>query len=208
MQSAAGIILAGGQSRRMGRDKALLPLPGAKHVSFVAHLATLLSELCCEVVLVTRDAAQAATYAPYLSSSIHLVSDQTPAIGPLMGLASGLSAIHSSHAVVTAVDMPFLQSALITFLLSQTLDDQLLVPLVNATPQVLLAIYPRTVLPLIEARLLAGRRDPRSLLEVARVHYLEETLLRQVDPGLRSFVNINTPRELAQTCDGSFTVEG
>lgn len=208
MQSAAGIILAGGQSRRMGRDKALLPRPGAEQVPFVAHLAALLSELCCEVVLVTRDAAQAATYTPYLSSSIHLVSDQIPAVGPLMGLASGLCAIQSSHALVTAVDMPFLQPALITFLLSQPLDDHLLVPLVNATPQVLLAVYPRTVLPLVEARLLAGRRDPRSLLDVAHVRYLEETLLRRVDPDLRSFVNINTPGELAQTCDGSIIGEG
>ena len=124
-----------------------------------------------------------------------------------MGLASGLQAIQSSHALVTAVDMPFLQSALITFLLSQPLDDRLLVPLVNVTPQVLLAVYPRTVLPLIEERLLAGRRDPRSLLEVAPVRYLEETILRQVDPDLRSFININTPGELAQTCDGAFTIE-
>jgi molybdopterin-guanine dinucleotide biosynthesis protein A len=207
MQSAAGIILAGGQSRRMGRDKALLPLPGAEHSSFVAHLAALLSGLCSEVVLVTRNAAQAATYAPYLPSSMHLISDQTPAIGPLMGLASGLRVIQSSHALVTAVDMPFLQPELVTFLLSQPLDDQLLIPLVNGTPQVLLAVYPRIVLPLIEARLLAGRRDPRSLLEVAYVRYIEETLLRQVDPDLRSFVNINTPDELAQTYDGSFTNE-
>ncbi len=205
MQGTAGIILAGGQSRRMGRDKALLPLPGADHSSFVAHLAALLSELCREVVLVTRDAAQAAIYAPSLPPSVQLASDQIAGVGPLMGLASGLRAIQSSHALVTAVDMPFLQPALITFLLSQPLNDQLLIPLVNAKPQVLLAIYPRIVLPLIEERLRAGRRDPRSLLEVAPVRYLEEMLLRQIDPDLRSFVNINTPGELAQTCDGSFT---
>ena len=207
MYSSAGIILAGGQSRRMGRDKALLPLPGAEHSSFVAHLAALLSELCCEVVIVTRDAAQASTYAPYLSPSVHLVSDQIPAAGPLMGLASGLRAIQSSHALVTAVDMPFLQPALVAFLLSQSLDDQLLVPLVDAMPQVLLAVYPRTVLPLVEARLREGRRDPRSLLDLASVRYIEEELLRQADPDLRSFLNINTPTDLAQTCAGSFAVD-
>ncbi len=202
MYSAAGIILAGGQSRRMGRDKALLPLPGAPSTPFVAHLAALLSELCCEVVLVTRDASQTLTYVPYLSPSVRLVSDQVPAVGPLMGLASGLRAIQSSHALVTAVDMPFLQPALVTFLLSQPLDDHLLVPLVNDIPQVLLSVYPRSILPLVEARLLEGRRDPRSLLELARVRSIEEALLRAVDPDLRSFLNINTPGELAQTCEG------
>ena len=192
----------------MGKDKGLLPLPGAPQTPFVAHLAALLSGLCCEVVLVMRDAAQSATYAPYLSPSVRLISDQVSAIGPLMGLASGLRAIQSSHALVTAVDMPFLQPALIAFLLSQSLDERLLVPLVDDMPQVLCAIYPRAVLPLVEARLLEGRRDPRSLLELARVRYVEEALLRQVDPDLRSFLNINTPDELAQTFDGSSIADG
>ena len=125
-----------------------------------------------------------------------------------MGLASGLRTIQSSHALVTAVDMPFLQPALVTFLLSQPLDERLVVPLVDDMPQVLCAVYPRAVLPLVEARLLAGRRDLRSLLELAPVRYVEEALLRQVDPDLRSFLNINTPDELAQTFDGSSIVDG
>jgi molybdopterin-guanine dinucleotide biosynthesis protein A len=116
-----------------------------------------------------------------------------------MGLASGLRAMQSSHALITAVDAPFLQPALLAFLLSQPLDDRLLVPLVNAIPQVLLAIYPRAVLPLIELRLREGRRDPRSLLDVVPTRYIEEEQLRQVDPHLRSFLNINTPDELAQS---------
>ncbi|GAC1377414.1 MAG: molybdenum cofactor guanylyltransferase [Ktedonobacteraceae bacterium] len=202
MCDVAGIILAGGQSRRMGRDKALLPLSGAGSTPFVAHLASLLLGACDEVVLVTRDAAQGAAYAPHLSPTVRLVSDEVPAIGPLMGLASGLRAIQSSHALVTAVDTPFLQPALLALLLAQPHDDHLLVPLVEAIPQVLLALYPRTVLPLIEARLREGRRDLRSLLQVARVRYLEESRLRAVDPELRSFVNINTPDEFARTYKG------
>jgi molybdenum cofactor guanylyltransferase len=69
---------------------------------------------------------------------------------------------------------------------------------VNAVPQVLLALYPRTILPLIEERLQQGRRDLRCLLEVAPVQYIEEAELRKVDPELRSFVNLNTPEELKQ----------
>jgi len=197
----AGIILAGGQSRRMGRDKALLPLPGAEHVPFISHLATLLLKVCAEVVLVTRDADQSAAYAPYLSPSVRVVADQVPAIGPLMGLASGLHAIQSSHALVTAVDTPFLQPALLAFLLAQPLDNRLLVPLVEAIPQVLLAVYPHAVLPTIEACLREGRRDPRSLLRIVPTRFIEEALLRQVDPDLRSFFNVNTPDELARSYD-------
>ncbi len=194
MTNAAGIILAGGRSSRMGRDKALLSLPaGDGERTFVEQLATVLSTLCHEVVLVVRDTAQAAAYTRYLPSTIRVVYDHLPDYGPLMGLYSGLSAIQSSHALVTAVDTPFLQPAVAAFLLSHAPTDALLIPVVADLPQVLLAVYPRSVLSLIEARLQEGRRDPRSLLQVAAIQYIGETQLLEIDPQLRSFVNINTP---------------
>jgi molybdopterin-guanine dinucleotide biosynthesis protein A len=119
-----------------------------------------------------------------------------PDQGPLMGLYSGLSAIHAQRALVVAVDMPFIRPSLVTFLLSQPQSDSLLIPLVNNIPQVLLALYPRTILLFIEQLQQQGRHDPRSLLEVAPVQYIEETRLRSVDPDLRSFININTPEDL------------
>ena len=122
--------------------------------------------------------------------------DQIPDQGPLMGLYSGLCAMQSSHALVTAVDMPCVQPAMVSFLLSQPLTDLLIVPVVNDIPQVLLAVYPRTILPVIEERLRQGRHDPRCLLEVATVRYIEEAQLRVVDPQLHSFINVNTPEEL------------
>jgi len=178
----------------MGRDKVLLPFPGPNSETFATHLASLLASLCRDVVLVARDTAHADECA---AMGVRVVTDKISGIGPLMGLYSGLGAIASSHALVTAVDMPLLQPALISFLLSQPLDEALLVPIVDDIPQVLLAVYPRTTLPLIEDLLRAGRRDPRSLLDVAAVHYITEAQLRAVDPQLRSFININTPQDLA-----------
>ena len=190
MFSTSGIILAGGRSTRMGRDKASLPLPGDAHTTFVEHLVTLLAAQCSEVVLVVRNHEQATRY-EYLG--IHTVTDETPNVGPLMGLYTGLQSVNTTHALVMAVDMPFVQPDMLTFLLSQPLDEtSLLVPVVNAIPQVLFAVYPRSVLPLIEERLQAGRRDPRSLLDVAPVQYIDEARLREIDPELRSFVNVNT----------------
>jgi molybdopterin-guanine dinucleotide biosynthesis protein A len=84
-------------------------------------------------------------------------------------------------------------------LLSEPLDEQPLIPIVNDLPQVLLAVYPRTILSAIEERLRAGRRDPRALLQVAKVHFIEEEQLRTIDPQLYSFVNINTPEEFASS---------
>lgn len=177
----------------MGTNKALLPFPSTQHSTFVEHLACILTPMCAETILVARDTDDAAKY---LLPSVRVVTDRVPDHGPLMGLYSGLKAMQAQRALVVAVDMPFVQPALISFLLSQPFSDSLLVPVVNGVPQVLLAVYPRTVLPLIEVCLQQGRRDPRSLLEVAAVQYIEEAQLRLVDPQLRSFVNVNTPEEL------------
>ncbi len=177
----------------MGQNKALLPLPNNPHSTFVQHLVSTLAPLCIETILVARDAADAAKY---VLPAVQVITDKIPDYGPLMGLYSGMSAMHAERALVVAVDMPFIQPALVSFLLSQPLTDAMLVPMVNNVPQVLLAVYSRTVLPLVEVCLQKGRRDPRALLELAQVGYIEEEQLREIDPGLRSFVNVNTPEEL------------
>ncbi len=198
MEHVAGILLAGGRSRRMGQDKALLPFPDQSRQTFLERLAALLIAQCRELVLVARDAEQATHYASLVPSSVCIVTDQVPDIGPLMGLYSGLSAISASYALVTAVDTPLLQPSVISYLLAQPRDDAPIIPLVAGIPQVLLAIYPRSILPMLEERLHAGRRDPRSLLQAMPVRFLSEEQLRAVDPQLRSFLNVNTPQELAE----------
>ena len=192
----SGIILAGGSSSRMGKNKALLSLPGNQAVTFVEHLVSLLEKFCSETLIVARDQAHARDY---VFPGVRVTFDETPGIGPLMGVYSGLSAIHTTHALVFAVDLPCIQPALLTYLLSQPLPtDSLLVPLVRNKPQVLLALYPRSVLPFVKEQLLQGRRDLRCLLHVAPVQFVEEAQLRKIDPQLRSFMNINTPEELRQ----------
>ncbi len=180
----------------MGRNKALLPLPGEQNVTFVEHLVFLLKECCSETLIVARDQVQAEKY---VFSGTRVIVDETPGVGPLMGLYSGLSAISTTRALVVAVDLPCVQPALLSFLLSQPLsNDTLLVPLVDNIPQVLLALYPRSILSLVKEQLLQGRRDVRGLLKVAPVQFVEEAQLRQIDPQLRSFMNVNTPEELQQ----------
>lgn len=196
MSSVTGLILAGGRSRRMGRDKALLPLPGAAQQTFLQHLIAVLTPTCSEVLLVARDAAQASLYRDYVSDAVRIITDQTADRGPLMGLYSGLCAAQASHILVTAVDMPCVQPALLSFLLAQPLDDAVILPIVENAPQVMLAIYPRSILPTVEACLRAGQRGPRSLLQQVPVWPLSEEQLRASDPQLRSFININRPEEL------------
>src|SRR5260370_37193039 len=190
--------LAGGRSSSMVKDKALLALPGGQVVHFVEHLASVLVACCSEVVIVARDQAHAAGYS---LPGVRTAYDKVPDYGPLMGLYSGLSAIHTSHALVVAVDMPFVQPALLSLLLThvQALDTHtLLIPLVNNVPQVLLPVYPRSILPSFYHRLPQRLHNLLYLLEAAHVQYIEEAQLREVDPQLRSFINVNTLGELRE----------
>ncbi len=194
MNPPTGIILAGGRSRRMGKNKALLPLPGNHPQTFIEYLVAAIAPYCAEVLVVARDQAQVANYT-FLPPA-RVVFDDIPDYGPLMGIKSGLRVTHASSALVTAVDMPCVRPAVLAFLLNHYRENTLLVPLVHAVPQVLLAIYPRSILPLIETCIQQGRRDPRCLLDIAPVQYIEEAQLREVDPELRSFIGVNTPEEL------------
>lgn len=182
----------------MGKDKALLPFPGNEPLTFVEHIVALLVPVGREVILVAHDAQQAESYATL--QHVRIVTDQEPNRGPLMGFYSGLSATHpsSTRALVVAVDMPFIQPAMVTYLLSLATSDTIIMPFVQAAPQVMLAVYPRTILPIVAQCLREGRRGIRSLLEVAPVSYIEEAQLREVDPQLRSFINVNTPEEFQQ----------
>lgn len=189
----ACIILAGGHSRRMGTDKALLPFANASSSTFLGHLVTTLSSLCEELLLVARDEEQAARCRAV--SSVRIVTDNVPDFGPLMGIYSGLSVIQAAKALVVAVDMPFAQPALVSLLLARASTTAITVPVVNTVPQVLFAVYPRSILPQIETNIAQGRRDPRSLLTSAPVQYIDEAQLRTVDPQLRSFINVNTPED-------------
>jgi molybdopterin-guanine dinucleotide biosynthesis protein A len=195
----AGVILVGGRSRRMGRDKALLPFPDGSALTFVERLSALLAELCKEVLLVARDETSGREYSFVCQRQhVRVVYDRAADHGPLMGLYSGLHAASFSHALVLAVDLPFVRPSLLSWLSGFPLTDEILVPRLQGIPQVLLARYPRSLLPTIEACLRAGRRDPRALLAQTPVRFLEEEQLREIDPDLRSFVNVNTPEDFEQ----------
>ncbi len=199
MPGVAGIVLVGGRSRRMGRDKALLSAPGHASLTFVELLASQLSKICTEVLLVARDPCGGKEYQELTrANGWHLVYDLVPDRGPLMGLYSGLRAISFSHALVLAVDLPLAQMALLTWLSKFALTSEVLMPSVENIPQVLLARYPREILPVIEVCLQADRRDLRVLLKHVPVRFFTEEQLRVFDPTLRSFINVNTPEDLAK----------
>ena len=199
------VVNAGGQSRRMGRDKALLPVPPAGQ-PLLAHVVARLAPLQpAAIVVVTNNAELPALVT--LPGAPRFVADAYPATGTLGGIATGLR--HTAGwALVVACDLPLVSAPLCEFLwtLAQEQEDgddrwDAVVPVVGGYEEPLHALYHVRCLPAIEAHLAQGRRRVISFMPDVRTRYVQEDELRPVDPELRSFVNANTPEEWALALD-------
>lgn len=189
----AGLILAGGRSVRMGRDKASLPWQGQ----------TLLEVLVQQVGAVVRPVAVAAAAGqtlPRLPAWVHVLRDSVPTEGPLRGVHEGLRHFqHTAQGVlVVPVDAATVEPGLLALLIGQCTNVDIVVGTVNGQPQPLPGCYSVSLLPHLEARLQAGQRSLVGLLESSPHLLVPEMELRRVDPELRSYWPLNTPADLAR----------
>jgi molybdopterin-guanine dinucleotide biosynthesis protein A len=192
MEAIGAIILAGGQSRRMGQNKALLRLApdGPRLIELVLAVVRTLAS---EIVLSTN------TPDEYAWLGLPTVADAVPGAGPLAGLAAGLAALSSEWALLVGCDMPAIAPDLLRLLAALRQEAQAVVPL-NAEnrPEPLCALYHRSCLPVIQARLASGDFAMMAWLPLVATRYVACADVRAVDPALRSFRNLNTPGDLAK----------
>lgn len=181
------VILAGGRSRRMGRDKATLP---AVDGTLIAHLARRLAPVVDETIVA------GGSVRPPIEGAV-VVVDHRPGLGPLSGMLAGLAVAKHRHVWVVGCDLPDVEPALGGLLLALAADYEAVVPRPDQEPEGVCALYVRELAPRIAALLDAGERSVKSLLNRSAVRYVGLDELRAVDPELRSFRNINTPADYA-----------
>lgn len=187
-QPLAGIVLAGGRSRRLGTDKAVLRL--GDRTLLAATVETLLP-FCTEVIVVTNNPQG------HAHPAARLVGDVFPGAGSLGGVYSGLIATTAPRCLAVACDMPFLNPAVFSYLAELPGDHDIIIPRVNSHLEPLHAIYSRVCLPHMRELLERGHLKIIDFFHKVNVRYVEGSELEPLDPGLRSFVNINTPQDLA-----------
>ena len=188
IEGCTAIIMAGGQSQRMGCDKATLVVG---EDTLLKRVAVIIRPLFARVVVSVRESR----------SDIDLpqVCDDYPDSGPLAGLHAALAQAGTPWIFAVATDMPFLQPALIEVLSSLRAEHQAVVPVVHGHVQPLAAFYSRAALPVIQSILEGrGKRSIRSALAQLNVLYVDESELRGADPGLRSFFDLDTPQDLVE----------
>jgi len=189
MTSLTGVILAGGLNSRFGgRNKALVPVGGRP---ILDHILDAFQGLFSQILLVTNDPPA------YLPWDLAIVTDIFTKRSALTGLHAGLFYADTEAIFVTACDTPFIRPELIR-LVTAAMDPgkDVVVPSTAAGLQPLFAAYSRRCLKPVERLLATDDLKIHHLFDKVRVNYLPEDQLRQADPELVSFTNINRPEEL------------
>lgn len=205
--SAAGFILAGGQSSRMGRDKALLEFAGRP---LIAHAVAILSEAGLDATIAGAASsahASLVTFAP-------IVADAAPGLGPLSGICSALATTSARHAVFLPIDLPLLPPSLLTYLLrhAQTTESIVTLPSVSGFAQTFPAVVDRVAFSVLQQELHSGRSGcfsafctacatlgrPLSNIPVEFLVQSGHISVMHSRPPIHWFLNLNSPDDLSR----------
>ena len=187
--NATAVILAGGKSSRMGRPKALLPFDNDP---LIVHIVRALKSMFAEAVVVAAPEQEL----PPLPAL--LVRDEVAYQGPVGGIYYGLKAAQGEFCFVTSCDVAFTNLSLISYLISQISNYDVVVPHWQERFQPLHAVYRRSVLPLLKEQLERGELRPIFLYDKVRTRKVHEDEIRRLDPEGLSFLNMNTPADYEQ----------
>jgi molybdopterin-guanine dinucleotide biosynthesis protein A len=186
--SATGFVVAGGQSRRMGRDKALLPWAGT----------TLLDHAIGRLRRVTDDVRVLSGPVPrYMSHGLPVIADAVHDQGALGGILSGLMALERPHGLFLAVDLPGVPPALLEALLAAAPGFDVVVPVSHLGPEPLCAVYSRSCLEPVRRRLAAGEAKVTCFWPDVTVREWGPSEVARFGAPADLFANINDPEDYA-----------
>ena len=199
MAAFAGVVLAGGQSSRMGTPKAALEWHGS---TLLRRTVGILARATGGPVVVVRAAGQDL---PDLPPRTAVVTDPREGKGPVQGIAAGLAALagQAEAAFVSSTDMPFLHPAFIRRVLRAVDEDgvDVCLPVARGYPQPLAAAYRTSLAATAERLVKEDRLRPAFLFDECVVQRLDDAALKAdpvlaaLDPGLDSLVNVNEPAD-------------
>ncbi|MEX2141808.1 MAG: molybdenum cofactor guanylyltransferase [Pirellulales bacterium] len=190
LMQIGGVILCGGESKRMGTPKPWLPFGGQ---TLLARVIQILSGVVEPIVVV----GAAGQRLPSLPDDIVLVHDRAPGRGPLEGITVGLLALagRADAAFLCGCDAALLSPAVVRYLIDLLGDHDAVVPVVGGFRQTLISVCRVRVLPAVETMLKAGERKTHRLFDHVKTRLIEEDELRTVDPELSSVRAMNTKQE-------------
>jgi len=192
----SAIILAGGFSSRFGQDKGLLQLADKP---LIKHVLDAISNIVDEKIVVVSSKVQAENYAKVLGSNISVLIDVDDAQSPLVGALTGFKEACGEYALLLSCDTPFVSNDVVSLLFEVCINRNAVIPRwPNGYIEPLQAVY--CAKPAYEAAknaLSEGKLNIQSMVDGLRgVRYVSTLVLQQLDPELRTFLNINMPLDL------------
>ena len=186
-----GVILAGGENRRFsGKNKALVQVAGKR---ILDHIYGVFSDLFEEIILVTNNPIQ------YFEWDLNIVTDLFPVRSSMTGIHAGLFYAKNRYAFVTASDTPFIKKELIETILNNIEPRvDVVVPETPKGLEPLCALYSKECLNPIKQQLEREKFKIDHCFQKVRIKTIPEKMLREKDPDLVSFININTPADLTR----------
>jgi molybdopterin-guanine dinucleotide biosynthesis protein A len=191
--NVTGIILAGGGSSRLGRDKASEPVSGRPLLQWVADR---LEQAAAEIVVVRAAGQQL----PSLDTRrpLRVAEDILPGRGPLAGIHSGLQSASHDLSIAVGCDMPLLCVPLLRHLCQLAEGYDVVMPTRGGQPQPLHAVYRQSCVGAIGEQLRAGRLKVISFLGAVRVRHVGEDEWTRYDREGLTFFNVNTEDDLKE----------
>ena len=181
-----GIILAGGESRRMGSNKAVLEVDGERMIEAVYHR---MADLFEEVMLVTNNPAT------YDFIPCRKVVDIFPDMGPMSGIHAALQACRTPRIFVAACDMPTMNPRLVRNLCAEPGSFDSVVPETPDGLEPLHSVYAQSGFERMQKMLENDERSMLTFLKRASTRIIPRDTVARIDPGFSSFRNINTPED-------------
>jgi len=181
-------ILAGGQSTRMGQDKALLTLAGKP---VLQHVIDAVAPLTDDLFLGTN------TPNNYQQFGLPMVPDIMPGKASLGGIYTAIARARHDWVFVVACDMPLLNPRVVTFLAGLRLRADVVAPRIFPQPETLHAFYHKRCLPFIKPYLDANRLKVIGFFDDVSVSYVEKADLQSVAPSFDFLTNVNTPQDFS-----------
>lgn len=182
-----GVILAGGKSRRYGRNKALVTIDG---IALIERVLAVVQSLFQHVIIITN------TPEEYAHLKLPMHEDIIKDLGPLGGVYTALRSIPTEAGFVVACDMPFLNRELIQYMIEIRGNFDVVVPRIDGFIEALHALYGKRCLPVIKRLIEQKHYQIIRMFPHVSVRHVREAEIRHFDPDLKSFLNINEPQHL------------
>lgn len=187
VRDCSGVILAGGENRRMPVLKAFISVHGERIIELNIRL---LRDHFHEVLVVTNQPEH------YFCLGVPLIGDVYDFRGPLSGVFSALLNASSPWIFVTACDMPYLNRDIFLYMAARRKGCDAVIPVIKGSLQPLFAFYSRRLLQLMERKARAGSCGMQDFMKDKRVKYITDREIAHLDSNGLSFVNLNTPGDI------------